>query len=87
MARARAVRDRLAQRYDPSLILRTAAMQHLEDLQRWRAMSPAERARIGVDLTDLAWRFLLRLSAEESQRRLDLAREPWNTPDAGESDR
>ena len=55
-------------------------MQRPEDLERWRAMRPEERLRIGLDLTDLAWRFLLRLSVEEAQRRLDLAREPWNPP-------
>jgi hypothetical protein len=40
-------------------------------------MKPEERLRIGLDLTDSAWLFLLRLPAEERQRRLDLGREPW----------
>jgi len=51
-----------------------------EDVERFRKMKPVERLRIGLDLTDLAWRFLLRLPPEEIQRRLDLAREPWNPP-------
>jgi hypothetical protein len=51
-----------------------------EDIERFRRMKPAERLRIGLDLTDLAWRFLLRLRPQEMQRRLDLARQPWNPP-------
>ena len=50
-----------------------------QDIERFRRMTPAERLRIGLDLTDLAWRFLLRLPPEEAQRRLDLAREPWRS--------
>ena len=46
-------------------------------------MTPAERLKIGLDLTDLAWRFLLRLPPAEIQRRLELARAPWNPPPAG----
>lgn len=56
------------------------SVQHPEDLARWRAMTPEERLRIGLDLTDMAWRFLERLPAEEAQRRLDLSRQPWNPP-------
>lgn len=59
-------------------------MQHAEDLARWRAMTPEERLRIGLDLTELAWRFLERLSPEEAQRRLDLSRQRWNPPEAPE---
>ena len=55
-------------------------MLHEEDLARFRRMTPAERLKIGLDLTDMAWRFLLRLPPEEIQRRLDLGREPWNPP-------
>jgi hypothetical protein len=43
-------------------------------------MSPAERLKIGIDLTNLAWRFLMQLPSAEAQRRLDLSREPWNPP-------
>jgi hypothetical protein len=56
-------------------------MLHEEDLERLRRLTPAERLRIGLDLTDLAWRFLLRLPPEEAQRRIDLGREPWNPPE------
>jgi hypothetical protein len=58
-----------------------------EDIERFRRMTPDERARIGVDLTDLAWRFLMTLPTEEAQRRLDLSRrEPWNPPKTTNSD-
>ena len=50
-------------------------------------MSPAERLKIALDLTDLAWQFLLRLPAEERERRLAIAREPWNPPPATEPPR
>lgn len=43
-------------------------------------MKPEERLRIALDLIDLGWRFLLRLPVEEAERRLELAREPWNPP-------
>jgi hypothetical protein len=43
-------------------------------------MKPEERLKIGLDLTDAAWRFLLRLPPAEIQRRLDLGRKPWNVP-------
>jgi hypothetical protein len=49
-----------------------------EDLERFRRMKPEERLKIGLDLTDAGWRFLLRLPPEEIQRRLDLGRQPWN---------
>jgi hypothetical protein len=52
-----------------------------EDLERFRRMKPEERLKIGLDLTDAGWRFLLRLPAEEVQRRLDLGRQPWNVPE------
>jgi hypothetical protein len=52
------------------------------DLERLRRLTPAERLRLGLDLTDLAWRFLMRLPPEEAQRRLDLGRERWNPPPA-----
>jgi len=55
-------------------------MLHEEQIQALRAMTPAERLRLGIDLTDLAWRFLATLPPEEAQRRLDLRREPWNPP-------
>lgn len=55
-----------------------------EDVERLRELTPAERVLIGLDLTDLAWRFLATLSPEEEQRRLDLAREPWNPPPPSE---
>jgi hypothetical protein len=52
-----------------------------EDIERFRRMTPDERARIGLDLSDLGWHFLMRLPPKEAQRRLDLARrEPWNPP-------
>ncbi len=54
---------------------------HPEDLERLRRMSPEDRLRIGLDLTDLAWRFLMLLPREEAQRRLELAREAWDPPE------
>jgi hypothetical protein len=47
-------------------------------------MAPADRLRIALDLTDLAWRFLMRLPPEERERRLALSREPWNPPHSEE---
>ena len=55
---------------------------NVEDIDRFRKMTPAQRLMVGLDLPDLAWRFLLRHPAEEIQKRLDLAREPWNPPAA-----
>ncbi len=55
-------------------------MLHDEYLRSLRAMTPSERVRIGLDLTDVAWRFLSTLPPLEAQRRLDLGREPWNPP-------
>ena len=57
-----------------------ASVQRDEDLERWRRMSPAERLAIALDLMDLGWLYLLRLSPEERERRLELSREPWNPP-------
>jgi hypothetical protein len=57
------------------------ALLRPEDLERFRRMKPEERLKIGLDLTDAAWRFLLRLPPAEVQRRLDLGREPWNVPE------
>lgn len=51
-----------------------------EDLERLRKLTPSERARMGIEATRLAWRFLRTLTPEERQRRLDRAREPWNPP-------
>lgn len=49
-----------------------------EDIERLRKLTPSERARMGLEATRLAWRFLRTLTPEERQRRLD--REPWNPP-------
>jgi hypothetical protein len=51
-----------------------------EDIERLRKLTPGDRARMGIEATQLAWRFLLRLTPAERQRRLDRAREPWNPP-------
>lgn len=51
-----------------------------EDIERLRKLTPSDRARMGLDATRLAWRFLRNLTPEERQRRLDRAREPWNPP-------
>jgi len=62
-------------------------MRHPEYVERLKAMTPAERIKIGLDLTDLAWRFLNSLPAEEEQRRLDLMRrEPWDPPTPAKRD-
>jgi hypothetical protein len=47
-------------------------------------MRPEERLQVGLDLTDLAWRFLMNLSPEEMRRRLELAREAWRPPASDE---
>lgn len=60
-------------------------VEHPEDLERWRAMSPADRLRIGLELMDMAWLFLQHLPPEEAQRRLDLAREPWRGSEVRET--
>lgn len=51
-----------------------------EDIERLRKLTPSDRARMGIDTTCLAWRFLRNLTPEEQQRRLDRAREPWDPP-------
>ena len=52
-----------------------------EDIERFRRMTPDQRARIAVDLTEFGWRFLQTLPPEEAQRRLDLSRRRlWNPP-------
>jgi len=50
-------------------------------------MKPEDRLRIGLDLTELAWKFLVRLPPEEAQRRLDLSRQPWSAPNTAEPER
>ena len=56
-------------------------MLNEEDIERFRRMTPDERARIAIDLTDLGWRFLQALPPAEAQRRLDLSRKGrWNPP-------
>jgi hypothetical protein len=56
-------------------------MLHPKDIERFRRMSPEERVRIGLDLADLGWQFLLTLTPEERQRRMDLVKaRPWNPP-------
>ncbi|MFY9346004.1 MAG: hypothetical protein WAT39_26170 [Planctomycetota bacterium] len=49
-------------------------------LERIRQMTPAERLAMGMALLDQAWGFLMHLPVAERQRRLDLARPPWNPP-------
>ena len=44
-------------------------------------MKPEERLKIGLDLMEFGWLFLMRLEPRERQRRLDLRREPWNPPE------
>lgn len=51
-----------------------------EDIEELRKLTPGDRARMGIEATRLAWRFLVRLTPEERQRRLDRAREPWDPP-------
>lgn len=58
-----------------------AVMIRVEDLERFKRMSPEERARLGLDLAALGWEFLLNFPPEERQRRMDLVkRRPWNPP-------
>jgi hypothetical protein len=49
-------------------------------LERFRQMTPAERLALGMALLEMAWGFLMHLPPEERQRRLRLARPPWNPP-------
>lgn len=51
-----------------------------KDIEALRKLTPGQRAVMGIEATRTAWRFLLQLPAAERQRRLDLAREPWNPP-------
>jgi hypothetical protein len=52
-----------------------------EEIERFRAMTPAQRLSIALELTDQAWRELMKLPPEEAQRILDAEREPWNLPE------
>ncbi len=51
-----------------------------EDIEALRRLTPGQRILMGIDATRTAWRFLMTLPPAERQRRLDLAREPWNPP-------
>jgi hypothetical protein len=51
-----------------------------QDIEALRKLTPGQRVVMGIEATRAAWRFLLRLPPAERQRRLDLAREPWNPP-------
>ena len=51
-----------------------------EDIEALRKLTPGQRAVMGIEATRVAWRFLMQLPPAERQRRLDLAREPWNPP-------
>jgi hypothetical protein len=63
------------------LASRIPAVLHAEDIERFRRMTPEERIRLGLDLANLGWLFLERLSPEERQRRIDLMkRQPWRPP-------
>jgi len=53
-----------------------------KELERIRRMTPGERIEMGLQLLQQAWDFLARLPKEEAQRRLDLAKKPWNLPPA-----
>jgi hypothetical protein len=55
-------------------------MLNNDDIERLRKLTPSDRARMGIEATRLAWRFLRVLTPEERQRRLDRAREAWNPP-------
>lgn len=57
-----------------------------EEIERFRAMTPAQRLKIGLELTDQKWRELSKLSPAEEQRILDAEREPWNPPEPSRAD-
>jgi hypothetical protein len=57
-----------------------------KDIEALRKLTPGQRARMGVETTRIAWRFLARLTPAERQRRLDRAREPWNVPRTARKD-
>jgi hypothetical protein len=57
-------------------------MLHAEYPESLKRMTPEQRFEIADDLTRLAWDCLMLLPPEERQRRLDLARQPWNPPPA-----
>ena len=53
-----------------------------KELELIRRMTPAERIEMGLGLLRLAWDFMANLPPAEIQRRLDLAKRPWNPPPA-----
>lgn len=56
-------------------------MLHAEDIERFKAMTPEERVRLGLDLANFGWLFLENLTPAERQRRLDtIKRKPWRPP-------
>jgi len=62
-------------------------MLHDAQIRSLRSLSAAQRLRLGLDLTDVAWRFLASLPPAEAQRRLELGREPWDPPRVPETAR
>ena len=57
-----------------------------EEIERFRAMTLAQRLRISLELTRKAWDELAKLPPEEAQRILDAEREPWNPPERARAD-
>ncbi len=57
-------------------------MLHPEYLESLRRISPGDRLRMTLDLMDLGWAFLFLNPPQEIERRLRLARRPWNPPQA-----
>lgn len=53
-------------------------MLNREKVEHFRRMSPDERARIGIELTELMWQWLVTLPPDVAQRIIDSEREPWN---------
>jgi len=49
-------------------------MQSEEQLAAFRRMTPEERWAITRELMDFAWRYLMTLTAEDRERRLEAAR-------------
>ena len=52
------------------------------EIEQIKRVTPGERIEMGLALLDLAWDFWADLPKEEIQRRLDLAKRPWNPPPA-----
>jgi len=61
---------------------RSPTMIGAKEIEQIKLMTPGERIEMGLGLLRLAWAFWADLPKQEIQRRLDLAKRPWNPPPA-----